>query len=206
MLFFSGEKHNSFKAVVHANNTVQCLLNEQPAANCLIHYGTDPNYNALPHTDSAAVGGVVTLTATLTGETTYYIVSTTTGSVSMEFRGSFNTCTTPHDTMPNATFWPRSVFGEPTGDNPQAWYSGGTPGSIVMYYCANSSFISLSGHSTRTCQHNGRWSGTTPSCVCNGELPFPNVYQLKYQPSYIYIYSVDTVLTKCGTHLLLITS
>ena len=155
---------------------MQCLLNQQPAANCLIRYGTDPNYNAMPHTDGAAVGSVITLTATLTGEKTYYIVSTTTGSFSVEFNGSFNTCTTQHDMMPNATFWPPSVFGQPTGDIPQAWYSGVTPGSIVMYYCANSSFISLAGQSIRTCQDNGTWSGTTPSCVCNGELSLPNVY------------------------------
>ena len=184
--FFLGKKHNSFKAVVCANNTVQCLLNGHPAANCSISYGTDPNYNVLPHTDSAAVGGVITLTATLTGETTYYNVSTTTGSFSMEIHGSFNTCTTQYDMIPNATFCPQSFLDQPTEDVPLAWYSGVTPGSIVMYCCTNSSFISLTGQSTRICQYNGTWSGTTPSCVCNGELHFPMYTSLKYQPSYIF--------------------
>ena len=156
--------------VVLANNSVQCLLDEQPAASCSIHYGTDPTYRVLPNTDSAVTGGVITLTSTLTGDTTYYVVSTTTGSLNMELRGSFTTCTTQDLMAPNTLVQPQSSCGEPSGDGPLACYSGVTPGSTVMYHCVAGSLLTLSGQSIRTCQSDGTWSGTTPSCVCTSKF------------------------------------
>ena len=161
---------SNFEFVVLANNSVLCLLDGQPAASCSIRYGTDPTYRVLPNTDSAVTGGVITLTSTLTGDTTYYIVSTTTGSLTMELRGSFTTCTTQDLMAPNTLVQPQSSCGEPTGDNPLACYSGVTPGSTVVYYCVAGSLVTLSGQSIRTCQSDGTWSGTTPSCVCTSEL------------------------------------
>ena len=156
-------------AVVLPSNSVLCLLDGQPAASCSIRYGTDPTYRVLPNTDSAVTGGVITLTSTLTGDTTYYIVSTTSGSMIMERRGSFTTCTT-QDLVSNTIVQPQSSCGEPSGDDPLACYSGVTPGSTVMYYCVAGSLVTLSGQSIRTCQSDGTWSGTAPSCVCTSEL------------------------------------
>ena len=161
---------SNFEVVVLANNSVLCLLDGQPAASCSIRYGTDPTYRVLPNTDSAVTGGVITLTSTLTGDTTYYIVSTTTGSLSMEHHGSFTTCTTQDLMVSNVTVRPQSRCGEPTGDNPLACYSGVIPGSTVMYHCVAGSLVTLSGQSIRTCQLDGTWSGTTPSCVCTSEF------------------------------------
>ena len=161
---------SNFEVVVLANNSVLCLLDGQPAANCSIRYGTDPTYRILPNTDSAVTGGVITLTSTLTGDTTYYIVSITTGSLKMELRGSFTTCTTQDLMVSNTIVQPQSRCGEPSGDDPLACYSGVTPGSTVMYYCVAGSLVTLSGQSIRTCQSEGTWSGTTPSCVCTSEL------------------------------------
>ena len=166
-----------FEVVVLANNSVQCLLDGQPAASCSIRYGTDPTYSNLPNTDTAVAGGVITLTSTLTGDTTYYIVSTTTGSLTMELRGSFTTCTTQDLMVPNVTVQPQSSCGEPSGDNPLACYSGVTPGSTVMYHCVAGSLVTLSGQSIRTCQSDGTWSGTTPSCVCTSEFTSCNCLQ-----------------------------
>ena len=87
---------SNFAVVVLANNSVQCLLDGQPATNCSIRYGADPTHRVLPNTDSAVTGGVITLTLTLT-DITYYIVSTTTGSLTTELHGSFTTCT--HKTL-----------------------------------------------------------------------------------------------------------
>ena len=112
-------------------------------------------------------GGVITLTSTLTGDTTYYIVSTTTGSLNMELHGSFTTCTIQDLIVSNTLLQPQSSCGEPSGDDPLACYSGVTPGSIVVYHFAAGS---LSEQSTRTCQPDGAWSGTTPSCVCTSEF------------------------------------
>ena len=103
---FSGTQptpSSNFEVVVLANNSVQCLLDGQPAASCSIRYGVDPTYRVLPNTDSAVTSGVITLTSTLTGDTTYYIVSTTTGSLTTELRGSFTTCTTQDLIMSNVT-------------------------------------------------------------------------------------------------------
>ena len=165
----SGTQNSDFQANVLANNSVQCLLDGQPAASCSIRYGADPTYRVLPNTDSAVTGGVITLTSTLTGDTTYYIVSTTTGSLTTELRGSFNTCTTQDLFTPNTIVRPQSSCGEPTGYVHLACYSGVTPGSIVVYHCAAGS---LSRQPTRTCLFDGTWSGTTPNCVCNGECHF----------------------------------
>ena len=161
---------NNFEVVVLANNSVQCLLNGQAATNCSIRYGADPTYRVLPNTDSAVTGGVITLTSTLTGDTTYYIVSTTTGSLTIEFHGSFNTCTTQDLIVSNVTVRPQSNCGEPSGEDPLACYSGVTPGSTVMYHCIAGSLVTLSRHSVRICQSDGIWSGTTPSCVCTSEF------------------------------------
>ena len=170
MFSSSGAQNSGLQAVVLANNTVLCLLDRQPSANCSIHYGTDPTYSNLPNTDTAVAGGVITLTSTLTGDTSYYIVSITTGSLTMKLRGSFTTCTTQDLMVSNTLVQPQSRCGEPTGYVHLACYNGVTAGSTVMYYCAAGS---LSRQSTRTCQFNGTWSGTTPNCVCNGELsPF----------------------------------
>ena len=166
----SGTQNSSLEAVLLINNTLQCLLDGEPAANCLIHYGADPTYNNLPNTDSSATGSIITLTSTLTGDKTYYIVSITTRSLTLKLRGSFNTCTTQDLLMLNVTVQPQSSCGNPTGDNPLACYSGVTPGSTVMYSCATRSLVRLSGQSIRTCQLDGTWSGNTPSCVCNGKL------------------------------------
>ena len=161
---------SGLQAVVLPSNTVLCLLNGQPAASCSIRYGTDPTYRVLPNTDSAMTGGVITLTSTLTGDTTYYIVSTTTGSLNMELRGSFTTCTTQDLMASNTLVQPQSSCGEPSGDDPLACYSGVTPGSTVLYHCVAGSLVTLSGQSIRTCQSDGTWSGTTPSCVCTSEF------------------------------------
>ena len=166
-LYSSGTQNSDFQANVLANNSVLCLLNGQPATNCSIRYGADPTYSNLPNTDSAVTGGVITLISTLTGDTTYYIVSTTSGSLNTELRGSFNTCTTQDLMTPNTIVQPLSSCGEPTGYVHLACYSGVTPGSIVVYHCAAGS---LSRQSTGTCQFDGTWSGTTPNCVCDGEL------------------------------------
>ena len=166
-LYSSGTQNSDFQANVLANNSVLCLLNGQPATNCSIRYGADPTYRVLPNTDSAVTGGVITLISTLTGDTTYYIVSTTSGSLNTELRGSFNTCTTQDLMTPNTIVQPLSSCGEPTGYVHLACYSGVTPGSIVVYHCAAGS---LSRQSTGTCQFDGTWSGTTPNCVCDGEL------------------------------------
>ena len=108
---------SNFAVVVLANNSVQCLLDGQPATNCSIRYGADPTYRVLPNTDSAVTGSVITLTSTLTGATTYYIVSTTTGSLTTELRGSFNTCTTQDLMAPNTIVQPLSSCSEPTGSS-----------------------------------------------------------------------------------------
>ena len=168
---------SNFVVVVLANNTVLCLLDGQPAASCSIRYGTDPTYGVLPNTDSAITGGVITLTSTLTGDTTYYIVSTTTRSLTMELRGSFTTCTTQDLIVSSTIVEPQSSCGEPTGDDPLACYSGVTPGSTVMYRCVVGSLVTLSGQSIRTCQSDGTWSGTTPSCVCTSEFTSCNCLQ-----------------------------
>ena len=151
-------------AVVLPSNTVLCLLDGQPAASCSIRYGADPTYRVLPNTDSAVTGGVITLTSTLTGDTTYYIVSTTTGSLNMERRGSFTTCTTQDLMAPNTIVQPQSSCGEPSGNAHLACYSGVTPGSTVTYRYAPGSSVS---QSTRRCQSDGNWSGTSPN---SGEL------------------------------------
>ena len=171
VLSSSGTENSGLQVVVLANNSVQCLLDGQPAATYSIRYGTDPTYRVLPNTDSAVTGGVITLTSTLTGDTTYYIVSITTGSLTMKLRGSFTICTTQDLMVSNTIVQPQSSCGDPTGYVHLACYSGVTPGSTVVYYCAAGS---LSRQSTRTCQFNhGTWSGTTRNCVCNGELsPF----------------------------------
>ena len=109
------------------------------------------------------------LTSNLTGDTTYYSVSITTGYLSIELHGSFNTCTIQDLMVLNVTVQPQSSCGDPTGKVAQACYSGVTPGSTVLYRCATSSFVILSGQSLRTCQFDGIWGGTTPNCVCNGE-------------------------------------
>ena len=161
---------SGLRAVVLPGNTVLCLLDGQPAASCSIRYGADPTHRVLPNTDSAVTGGVITLTSTLTGDTTYYIVSTTTGSLTTELRGSFNTCTAQDLIVSNVTIRPQSNCGEPSGDDPLACYSGVTPGSTVMYHHAAGSLVTLSGHSVRICQSDGIWSGATPSCVCTSEF------------------------------------
>ena len=151
-------------AVVLPSNSVLCLLDGQPATSCSIRYGTDPTYRVLPNTDSAVTGGVITLTSTLTGDTTYYIVSTNTGSLNMERRGSFTTCTTQDLMAPNTLVQPQSSCGEPSGNIHLACYSGVTPGSTVTYRYAPGSSVS---QSTRRCQSDGNWSGTSPN---SGEL------------------------------------
>ena len=160
----------NFEVAVLANNSVQCLLNGQPATNCSIRYGADPTYRVLPNTDSAATGGVITLTSTLIGDTTYYIVSTTTESLTTELRGSFTTCTAQDLMVSNVTVQPQSNCGEPSGDDPLACYSGVTPRSTVMYHCIAGSLVTLSGQSIRICQSDGIWNGTMPSCVCTSEF------------------------------------
>ena len=170
---FSGTQpipSSNLEVVVLANNSVQCLLNGQSATNCSIRYGADPTYRVLHNTDSAVTGGVITLTSKLTGDTTYYIVSITSESLTMDLRGSFTTCTTRDLIVSNVTVRPQSNCGEPSGDDPLACYSGVTPGSTVMYYCIAGSLVTLSGHSVRICQSDGIWSGATPSCVCTSEF------------------------------------
>ena len=150
---------------------MECLYNEQPTVNCSIRYGNDPTYSNLTNTDNAMADGVINLTSPLTEEITYYIVSTTTGCLTMEVRGVFNTCRTQDLMAFNVTVWPQSSCGELhnwTEHVPLACFSGVTPNSTVMYY-------SCCGQSNRTCQTNGKWSGLTPSCVCIGEL-FPTLH------------------------------
>ena len=111
------------------------------------------------------------LTSNLTGDTIFYIVSTTTGSLIIKFYGSF-TIYTAEDLMVSKLKVQSAQSGcsDTSGDDPLVCYSGVTPGSTVVYYCANSSFERLSEESIRQCQSDGTWSGTTPSCVCNGKL------------------------------------
>lgn len=116
-------------------------------------------------------GGWIILTSKLTGNTTFYIVSTTIGSLTMRFHGSFTTCTAEDLMVSNLTVQ-SAQFGcsETSGDDPLVCYSGVTPASTVVYHCPNSSFERLPGEFIRQCQSDGTWSGITPSCVRNGEL------------------------------------
>ena len=150
---------------------MQCVLVGQPAHDCSILYGNEPTDYNLHNTNSAVSGGWIILTSKLTGNTTFYIVSTTIGSLTMRFHGSFTTCTAVDLMVSNLTVQP-AQFGcsETSGDDTLVCYSGVTPGSTVVYHCPNSCFERLPGEFIRQCQSNGAWSGTTPSCVCNGEL------------------------------------
>ena len=150
---------------------MQCVLDEQPAANCSIFYGNDPTDYNLHNTNSTVAGGMIILTSNLTGDTIFYIVSTTTGSLTIKFHGSFTVCTA-EDLMVSILTVQSAQSGcsDTSGDDPLACYSGVTPGSTVVYYCPNSSFERLSEESIRQCQSDGTWNGTTPSCVCNGKL------------------------------------
>ena len=47
--------------------------------------------------------------------------------------------------------------------NGQVAKSGFTPDSIAIYTCNNSEY-QLVGDRLRTCQDNGQWSGTEPTC------------------------------------------
>ena len=170
-VLFSGTKNSTFQAIVHSSNTVLCLHDERPASNCSIHYGT--NQNNLFNTDTAIAGGVIMLTSNLNGDTTFYMLFITIGLLTVKLHGSFNICSTRDLMVLRVTVQPQSSCGEPSGDGPIACYNGMTPGSTVVYHCANSSFVSLSGQSTRICQSNGLWSGTTPSCICNGKMSSP---------------------------------
>ena len=170
-VFFLGTKNSTLQAIVLSSNTVLCLHDEQPAANCSIHYGADPSN--LLNTDTAMADGVIILTSNLTGDTTFYMVFTTIGLLTVKLHGSFSTCSTQDPMVSRVTFQPQSSCGELSGADLLACYNGVTPGSTVVYHCVNGSFLSPSGQSTRTCQSNGMWSGTPPSCVCNGELSSP---------------------------------
>ena len=167
-MFFSDTKNSTLQATVLSSNTVLCLHDEQPAANCSIRYGADPSN--LLNTDTGMADGVIVLTSNLTGDTTFYMVFTTFGLLTVMLHGSFNTCSTQDPMGSRVTFQPQFSSGEPSANNLLACYNGVTPGSTLVYHCANSSFVSPSGQSTRTCQSNGMWSGATPKCVCNGEL------------------------------------
>ena len=169
MFSSSDTQNSSLEVVVLANNTILCLLAGRPATSYSIHHGNDPTYDSLPYTDNAATGGVITLTPNLTGDTTYYIVSTINQSLTVKFRGSFTTCTTNDLISSNTLVQPQSSCRKPAGGDLLACYSGVTPGSITTYYCAEYSFIYLSGQSTRTCQSNGTWTATKPRCTCNGK-------------------------------------
>ena len=171
-VFFSVTKNSTLQAIVLSSNTVLCLHDAQPAANCSIHYGADSSN--LLNTDIATADGVIILTSNLTGNTTFYMVFTTIGLLTVKLHGSFNTCSTRDPMVSRVTFQPQSSCGEPSGDDLLACYNGVTPGSTVVYHCANASFVSPSDQSTRTCQSNGMWSGTTPSCVCNGKMSSPD--------------------------------
>ena len=81
-----------------------------------------------------------------------------------ELRGSFTTCTTQDLMAPNTIVQPQSSCSEASGNIRLACYSGVTPGSTVTYRYPPGSSVS---QSTRRCQSDGTWSGTTPS---NGEL------------------------------------
>ena len=172
-VFFSGTRNSSLQAVVLPSNTVLCQHDEQPVANCSIRYGADSSN--LLYYDSAVDGGFIILTSNLTGNTTFYMVFTTIGLLTVKVHGSFNICSIQNLMVSRVTFHPQNSCGEPSDacsecSGPLACYNGVTPGSTAVYHCANSSFVSPSGQSTRTCQSNGMWSGTTPSCVCNGEM------------------------------------
>ena len=194
----SGTGNNGLQVYVLPSNTVLCLLDGQPAANCSIRYGNDSSYSNLENIDRSMATGISILTSILTGDTTYYIVSTTTGTLTVELRGSFTTCTTQDLMMSNVTVQPQSSCGDPTEEVAQACYNGVTPGSTVLYRCA--SFVRLSGQSMRTCQSDETWSGTTPSCVCNGKLLSPILvylivvlfgHQLQFVYYYLFIQLVE---------------
>ena len=176
----SGTGNSGLQVVVLPSNTVLCLLDGQPAVGCLIRYGNDSSYNNLTNIGRSVATGLTVLTSNLTGDTTYYSVSITTGHLSIELHGSFNTCTIRDLMVINITVQPQSSCSDPTGEVAQACYSGVTPGSTVLYRCATSSFVILFGQSLRTCQSDGIWDGTTPSCVCNGE-------QYLYQCPIVYL-------------------
>ena len=40
-----------------------------------------------------------------------------------------------------------------------------TFGSTATYEC-DAGYVLVGGEETRTCQENGQWSGTAPSCIC----------------------------------------
>ena len=167
-VLFSDTKNSTLQATVLSSNTVLCLHDEQPASNCSIHYGANPSN--LLNTDTAIADGIIMLTSNLTGNTTFYMVFTTIGSLTVKLHGYFKICSIQDLMVLTVTVQPQSSCGEPSGDSPIACYNGMTPGSTVVYHCANSTFVSPSDQSTRTCQSNGMWSGTTPRCICNGEI------------------------------------
>ena len=45
-------------------------------------------------------------------------------------------------------------------------YSETAVGSVALYYCLNCGFSSIQGSLYRTCQSDGTWSGSVPSCNC----------------------------------------
>lgn len=121
---------------------MQCVLDGQPAVNCSIFYGNDPTDYNLHNTNSTVAGGIIILTSNLTGDTIFYIVSTTTGSLTIKFHGSFTICTAEDLMVSNLKVQSaQSGCSDTSGDDPLACV---TPGSTVVYYCSNSDFERLS--------------------------------------------------------------
>ena len=192
----SGTGNSGLRVYPLPSNTVLCLLDGQPAVGCLIRYGNDSSYSNLTNIGRSMTTGLTVLTSNLTGDTTYYSVSITTGYLSVELHGSFNTCTIRDLMVLNVTVQPQSSCSDLTGEVAQACYSGVTPGSTVLYRCATSSFVILFGQSLRTCQFDGTWGGTTPSCVCNGEQYLYTMFDclLEFRPLSFCLLSLNVLL------------
>ena len=73
--------------------------------------------------------------------------------------------------------------------NGQRRYSSTTFGSRVTYTC-NSGYLRTAGSSSRTCQSNGQWSGSHPTCTRKSTLCHSIffTYRLLTYETIVYIY------------------
>ena len=70
--------------------------------------------------------------------------------------------------------------------NGQRSYSGTTVGYTVTYTC-NTGYLRTAGSSSRTCQSNGQWSGSHPTCTRKSTLCHFISFTYRLQTCKIYI-------------------